>query len=325
MCSPKQKTILLVEDEALIAVMGKQTLTKHGFNVILASNGEKAIEIVQTTPDINLILMDINLGKGMDGTEAAEAILKEKDIPILFLSSYTQPEVVEKTEKITSYGYVVKDSGETVLLASIKMAFKLYESHQKLRESKDALYESETLQRALLANLPAGVIIIDPVTRIIENVNNTAAAMFGIQAEQIVGHRCHAFLCPAEEGACPVCDLGNVVDNSEREMICADGSRRPVLKSVKRIQIGGQDKLLECFADITERKRIEEDLRIHQIELTMQNEELRQAQREIEASRARYFDLYDLAPVGYFTVSEKGLILEANLTAASLLGGGEVP
>src|SRR5271163_1396245 len=62
------------------------------------------------------------------------------------------------------------------------------------------------------------------------------------------------------------------------------------------------------------------DLRVHQIELEMQNEELRRTQEELETSRARYFDLYDLAPVGYFTVSDKGLILEANFTAATLFG-----
>ncbi|MBF0552735.1 MAG: PAS domain-containing protein, partial [Deltaproteobacteria bacterium] len=62
------------------------------------------------------------------------------------------------------------------------------------------------------------------------------------------------------------------------------------------------------------------ELRVHQIELEMQNEELRRTHVELETSRERYFNLYDLAPVGYFTVSEKGLILEANLTGATLLG-----
>ena len=62
------------------------------------------------------------------------------------------------------------------------------------------------------------------------------------------------------------------------------------------------------------------ELRVHQIELEMQNEELRRSQSEIETVRARYFDLYDLAPVGYLTFSEKGLILEANFAAATMIG-----
>jgi PAS domain S-box-containing protein len=62
------------------------------------------------------------------------------------------------------------------------------------------------------------------------------------------------------------------------------------------------------------------ELQLHQIELEMQNEELRRTHLELDLSQARYFDFYDLAPVGYCTLSEKGMILEANLTTAALLG-----
>jgi PAS domain S-box-containing protein len=65
--------------------------------------------------------------------------------------------------------------------------------------------------------------------------------------------------------------------------------------------------------------RMLHELRVHQIELEMQNEELRRRQMELEDTRAKYFNLYDLAPVGYITVNEQGLIQEANLTAAKLL------
>ena len=68
-----------------------------------------------------------------------------------------------------------------------------------------------------------------------------------------------------------------------------------------------------------ETKRLLHELRVHQIELEMQNEELRRAYVELDVTRARYFDLYDLAPVGYVTITEKGLLIEANLTAATLL------
>lgn len=62
------------------------------------------------------------------------------------------------------------------------------------------------------------------------------------------------------------------------------------------------------------------ELRVHQIELQMQNDELRETHAQLEATRARYFDLYNLAPVGYFVVSDEGRILEANLTGVNLLG-----
>ncbi|MFZ4616906.1 MAG: PAS domain S-box protein [Rectinemataceae bacterium] len=133
------KTILLVEDVPVIGLQEKALLEKLGYKVITIDTGEKAIELMNGYPSIDLILMDIDLGTGMDGTQAAEIILESHDIPIVFLSSHTETDVVEKTENITSYGYIVKNSSITVLDASIKMAFKLFAANQKTKTINNRL------------------------------------------------------------------------------------------------------------------------------------------------------------------------------------------
>ncbi|MFH0792759.1 MAG: PAS domain S-box protein, partial [bacterium] len=89
------------------------------------------------------------------------------------------------------------------------------------------------------------------------------------------------------------------------------------LKEKKRDSRGAGEEV-QWTAEET--KRLVQELQVHQIELEMQNEELRRSREEREALRERYFNLYELAPVGYFTLSEKEVILEANLAAARLLG-----
>jgi PAS domain S-box-containing protein len=93
----------------------------------------------------------------------------------------------------------------------------------------------------------------------------------------------------------------------------------------KRAEEKASEKVVTSTEDLAaqspeERGAILHELRVHQIELEMQNEELRRIQAELEASQARLADLYDFAPVGYLTESETGMVVEANLTAASLLG-----
>ena len=228
-----KKTLLLVEDEVITAMMQKIMLEKYGYKVVTINTGEKAIEILKEenqvefvllpenkkTPleqfgynvitvdtaekaveifkehaEIDLVLMDIDLGKGMDGTQAAEIILKQRDIPIVFLSSHTESEIVEKTEKITSYGYVVKNSSITVLDASIKMAFKLFEANKKVAEelmardkTNEMLQISETKYRRLFETTQEGILILDAETGVIKDVNPFLMNLLGYSFELFMG------------------------------------------------------------------------------------------------------------------------------------------
>ncbi len=174
-----KKILLLVEDEALIALDKKNELTKYGYNIITVNTGEKAVAIIRENDKIDLILMDIDLGNGIDGTEAAELILRDKNLPIVFLSSHTEPHIVEKTEKITSYGYVVKSSSITVLDASVKMAFKLFEANRTTEEHRHHL--------GITLNSIGDAFIATDTEGNVTNINPVAELLTGWDFEEAYG------------------------------------------------------------------------------------------------------------------------------------------
>ena len=106
------------------------------------------------------------------------------------------------------------------------------------------------------------------------------------------------------------------------ENATSEGQMQALRRQAEKVVRNKAGKVPENLTSLSaaDAQRVLHDLQVHQIELELQNEELRQTQGALEASRARYFDLYDLAPAGYFTLDENGVILEANLTAATLLG-----
>jgi DNA-binding NarL/FixJ family response regulator len=91
--------------------------------------------------------MDIDLGEGMDGVEAARRILEIRELPVVFLTSHTEQEYVDRVRAVSTYGYVVKNSGEFVILRSIEVAFKLFGARtrekERTREYKQLLQSSE--------------------------------------------------------------------------------------------------------------------------------------------------------------------------------------
>jgi PAS domain S-box-containing protein len=103
--------------------------------------------------------------------------------------------------------------------------------------------------------------------------------------------------------------------NADSEQEHPSSLRRRAEGMLKARTGAGEEKL-----SAAEARRLVHELRVHELELEMQNEELRRAHDELEESRSKYSDLYDFAPVGYLTLDPKGRILEANLTACAQLG-----
>ncbi len=124
------QNILLVEDQFLIAMATRMMLENQGFKVMIATSGEEAINTVNQCQSIHMVLMDINLGDGIDGIETAKIVLKNHAIPLIFLSNQVEQEVAAKTKAVASYGYVTKNTGEVTLVTAINNAFKLFDTNQ---------------------------------------------------------------------------------------------------------------------------------------------------------------------------------------------------
>jgi len=123
-------TILIVEDEAIIAAAERQLLTQSGYGVMIAASGEAAIAAVRLRgEEIDLILMDIILGRGMDGAAAAREILREREIPIVFVSSLAEEDIASRTRGIACAGHVAKNGGDEALLASVEAAITHRSEH----------------------------------------------------------------------------------------------------------------------------------------------------------------------------------------------------
>ncbi|SDL61409.1 PAS domain S-box-containing protein [Maridesulfovibrio ferrireducens] len=136
----------------------------------------------------------------------------------------------------------------------------IVEDFSKRKQVEESLLQSEARLSTILSSIQAGVILIDPQTRIITDSNEEACRLIGLDREQIIGRVCHDFICAADKEQCPVLDLGQEVDKSERILVTATGKNLTIQKTVSTVVIDGKEQLLECFVDITSRKQAEKQL-----------------------------------------------------------------
>jgi len=263
------KTILLVEDEVIIALAELNTLNRLGYEAVIADSGEKAILLAAENPTISLILMDINLGAGIDGTEAARRILAARNLPIVFLTSHSEREMVLKVRGITRYGFVLKNAGISLLQSAIEMAFELFEALERAREKDAALAQEQYLLQTLLDNSHDYIYFKDDACRFIR-ASKALARSFGLdEASHMIGRTDFDFFSEehaqqAYEDEQAIIRTGEPLGKEEKE---TRRNRPDAWVSTEKMPLRDKEgKAIGTFGisrDITERKRAEERVEYH--------------------------------------------------------------
>ncbi len=178
--------ILIIEDEALVARDIKSRLRQLGHEVLgMAHNPKQALTLAaELNPE--LLLCDIHLKDEIDGIEVARRITRERDIPVIFLTAYSDRETVARAKSLTPYGYVLKPIETADLQIAIEMAMHKFSVEQELHSTRQLL--STALQC-----IGEALVFTDAEHRVTA-MNSQACRIFGLQQEGVTGLDCEQLL-----------------------------------------------------------------------------------------------------------------------------------
>jgi PAS domain S-box-containing protein len=151
--------LLVVEDDGILAIHLEDTLTRLGYQVVgLLATGEEAVDLVANgSGPVDLVLMDIELAGPMNGIAAAEKIHGLVDVPVVFLTGFSQDPLLREARIAAPYGYLIKPVPERELAATVEIALHRHSLDRQLRENQLALANSEARYRDLFENSPLGI------------------------------------------------------------------------------------------------------------------------------------------------------------------------
>ncbi|MGL4550887.1 MAG: response regulator, partial [Gemmataceae bacterium] len=257
-------TILVVEDERIIAKGIEKRLQAMGYAVAgLAATGEEAVgAAAELRPD--LILMDISLGGGMDGVEAAGLIRRQCDLPVVYLTAFSDPATLQRAKVTEPFGYVLKPYEDKDLQTAIEIGLYKHRMDRRTRENEQWL-------AATLGSIGDGVIATDGEGRV-RLMNALAERLTGwAQADAVGRDTREVFRIVHEKTRVPVADpVLEALRTGEAVALAPDtvlvgrgGAELPIDDSAAPIRDvhGRVVGAVLVFRDITERRRLEEHLR----------------------------------------------------------------
>lgn len=249
------ESVLIVEDEGFIALGLRELLERNAYRVSgTAATGEDAVKMAETDmPD--LILMDIELIGKIDGIEAARQIRAHADIPIIYLTAYSDNQRLARAKETVPYSYLVKPYNERELLAAVEMA--LY--RQKLDRQ---LSESMERYRAIIDNAAEGILLVSCGNGEIVEANPSIIRLLGYSSRELIGLPVSTIMGDENarltgDGVCS--PNGSPIETRFR---CRDGSYKEIEMTSSIIHRREGPALLCLIAhDVTEKKHAEMALR----------------------------------------------------------------
>lgn len=266
MTSTKRR-ILIVEDQRLIAADIESTLRRMGYEIVgNVAEGEEAIGVAtEKRPD--LVLMDIRLRGPMDGVQAAASIRELVDIPVVYLTAYADEETIVRARRTSPYGYLVKPFNDRELRAAVEIAISKHETDRELVEERTKRRAAEEFKLLVECVKDYSICLLDPTGRV-ASWNEGATRIEGYTEEEARGEPFSVFypkeaIVAGEPQALLARAARDGRAESEGWRTRKDGSR--YWANVVITAIRGERGELHGFGritrDLTERKKMEEDLR----------------------------------------------------------------
>ena len=256
--------LFIVEDQRLIAADLENTLRKLGYEVVgNATSGEEAIEAV-TAARPDLVLMDIRLQGAIDGIQAAEAISRRIEVPIVYVTAYADEETIRRAKVTGPFGYVVKPFNPRELQASIEIALYKHETDRILAEERARRSSAEEFRLVVESVEEYAIYRLDAEGRI-SSWNAGAERIEGWRAGEIVGRHFSTFYPPeslarGEPDGMLATAAGQGRARTEGWRLRKDGSRywASVLLTAVRAPTGELTGYLKVVRDSTQRKHRED-------------------------------------------------------------------
>jgi PAS domain S-box-containing protein len=292
--------VLCVDDEPDLLEIAKLFLEEGGeFSVSTATSAPEALDHLGRDR-YDAIVSDFQMPK-MDGIELLKRVRAvNKTIPFILFTGRGREEVVIDALNNGADFYVQK--GGDAEAQFMELGHKIRKT-VLMRRNEQSLAENRDYLDQIFSSVQSGIVIIDATTHEILDLNPAAEKMIGTTKDQVAGNVCHRYICPSEEGRCPITDLHQKMDNSERVLLAADGRKINIIKYVVPFNFRGRECLLETFHDNTERKLAADELHAALAKVTAAEEELRQnydhlsrTEQAVRENESRFRTIFDNSP-----------------------------